>query len=235
MLAEYDTAAWHATDAVKALKPDETQVHRYLARKTEDGWIVVFGKLNDEQSQFRISYEATARSADGKFRAKALKKLRVDDDFFLRAARATDTAFAAFGTPSRPYNVAALVAPEGQWWVYLVPASTQTGVWLIGADVRYLISPDGKEIRETRRMHKEVIAPTPPPPRGATTAGGYHTHVLSDVPEDTDVYLVLSRRPRVPEFVGTRSFIYMVETNGAIHFVTTMQPVPEKKPGEIRD
>jgi hypothetical protein len=227
MLAEYDTAAWNATDAVRTLKPDETKVRRYLARKTEDGWIVVFGKLNDEQSQFLISYEATAQSAGSKFRAKALKNPRVDDDFYLRAARATDIAFAAFGTPSRPYNVAALVAPEGQWWVYLVPAPAQFGVWPLGGDVRYLISSDGKQIRETRRLHKGIIEAGPI--REGKAEAGYHTHVLSSVPEDTDVFFVLTRQPRVPEYVMAGDFMYKIETNGVVRFLMTHEEFQKMK------
>jgi len=34
-LAEYDAAAWHATDAVVPLNPTEGTVERYVARKTE--------------------------------------------------------------------------------------------------------------------------------------------------------------------------------------------------------
>jgi hypothetical protein len=34
-LAEYDIAAWHATDAVLAMKPTEGGVARYIAKKTD--------------------------------------------------------------------------------------------------------------------------------------------------------------------------------------------------------
>ena len=45
---------------------------------------------------------------------------------------------------------------------------------------------------------------------------GYHTHVLSDVPEDTDVLLVLTRQPQVPEMVVTQTFMYTIATDGTI-------------------
>ena len=47
LLAEYDEAAWRATDAVIASKPEPGAVSRYLAKKTETGWTVVFGRLNE--------------------------------------------------------------------------------------------------------------------------------------------------------------------------------------------
>ena len=37
MLAEYDQAAWHATDAVLALKPASGSVSMYIARKNDTG------------------------------------------------------------------------------------------------------------------------------------------------------------------------------------------------------
>jgi hypothetical protein len=45
---------------------------------------------------------------------------------------------------------------------------------------------------------------------------GIHTHVLSDVPEDTDVFHVLTQDPPLPEFVGTAHFMYKVMTDGTI-------------------
>jgi hypothetical protein len=42
LLAEYDTAAWQATDAVTAAHPRE-RTNLYIARKTDTGWIVDLG------------------------------------------------------------------------------------------------------------------------------------------------------------------------------------------------
>src|SRR4051812_42708433 len=47
MLAEYDQAAWHGTDAVMELRPDQSRMGGYLARRRADGlWEVVFGRLD---------------------------------------------------------------------------------------------------------------------------------------------------------------------------------------------
>ena len=58
-LAEYDVAAWYASDAVVATKPNESSVTRYVARKTGDSWIVVFGRLNETRDKFLVVYEAS--------------------------------------------------------------------------------------------------------------------------------------------------------------------------------
>jgi len=49
------------------------------------------------------------------------------------------------------------------------------------------------------------------------TEAGFHTHVLSNRPEDSDVFYVLTRRPLIPEYVGTPAKkIYVIETDGTI-------------------
>jgi hypothetical protein len=49
------------------------------------------------------------------------------------------------------------------------------------------------------------------------TASGYHTHVLSLTPEDSDVFYVLTRKPSIPEYVGTLDKkIYVIQPDGTI-------------------
>jgi len=43
--------------------------------------------------------------------------------------------------------------------------------------------------------------------------------VLADVPEDTDVLLVLRRVPSVAEIVVTNSFAYRIEVDGSIRLL----------------
>jgi hypothetical protein len=64
-------------------------------------------------------------------------------------------------------------------------------------------------------MHKSIIESVSADPK-VKVESGYHTHVLSDVPEDTDVLLVLTRQPKVPEMVVTQTFMYTIATDGTI-------------------
>ena len=57
LLAEYDTAAWQASDAVTAAHPAESRANLYIARKTDAGWIVDFGRLNEAGDKFLLAYE----------------------------------------------------------------------------------------------------------------------------------------------------------------------------------
>jgi len=64
-------------------------------------------------------------------------------------------------------------------------------------------------------LHKTIIESVPSSAPD-TVASGYHTHVLNNLPDDTDVLLVLTRRPRVPEMVAAGAFIFTIDVNGKI-------------------
>ncbi len=219
-LEDYDQAAWHATDAVQIANPKTAQGQHYLANRENGRWIVVFGALNPTRSKFLISYEAAESGKPKQFDAKHNDPPREDTAYYLFAARALELALADFGPASRPYNVAVLPAKTSDTggreglFVYLYPGQTRVGVYPLGGDARYLISADGSTILARRFLHKSVIANRPP--KGRKVEGGFHTHVLSDVPEDTDVLHVLQQDPPVPEFISTDHFLYEIAADGSI-------------------
>lgn len=222
LLAEYDTAAWQATDALEAAHPVEGRVGRYIARKADAGWVVDFGRLNEAGDEFLVAYEAVQVS--GKFEVKSLDPAREDTGWNLAAARGIETAMKDLGGTSRPYNVAALNAEHESMYVYLYPAQVTAGVYPLGADVRYRLSPDGTKITEKRQMHKTIIESVTAR-SDITVKVGYHSHVLSEVPEDTDVFLVLTRKPQVPEIVVAGPFMFTIDVNGKI----TVEDRPKPK------
>ena len=211
LLAEYDSAAWHATDAVAALaQPIENS--RYIAHKTTSTWVVDFGHLNQSHDRFLVAYEAVQIDRSESFDVKHFDPLKADTGWNLVAATAIETALRDFGATSCPYNVAAVPAEHEAIYVYLYPAQVKLGVYPLGADARYLFSSDGTRIIEKRQLHKTIIESLPT----RAKAVGYHTHVLSEVPEDTDVLLVLSRHPRIPEIVIAGPYMFTIDINGTI-------------------
>ena len=220
-LHEYDVAAWYATDAVLALKPTEGSVTRYIAKRSDNGWTVAFGRLNESRDKFLIAYEAIQGGTPKEFTAAKFGNPKEDAGFFLFAARAIDTSLADFKGEQRPYNVAVLPAPSNQQYVYVVPAQTDSKVFPLGGDARYLISGDGLKIIEKRQMHKAIIEFSAP--NNVQPEAGYHTAIMDQVPEDSDVFHVLARKPSVPEWIATRLFVYRVETDGKIRYVMTME------------
>jgi hypothetical protein len=143
-----------------------------------------------------------------------------DTGFYLSAAKAIDLSLQDFQGEKRPYNVAVLPVPTGQLYVYVLPAQIKDGVYPLGGDERYLISSDGNTIVERRRMHHDVMMFDLTSPDVSRMAAGYHIHVLSDVPEDSDVFFVLTRKPSVPEFIGVeKKMRFQIMEDGKILLV----------------
>lgn len=217
LLAEYDQAAWHATDAVMAAHPKQDSGSRFVCRKTEPAWTCVFGHLSTDK--FLIDYEAVQGASPEEFQIKHNDPPAEDTDFYFAAVKAMLVAGKDFQltAESRPYNPSVLPAPSGQWYVYMVPAQTKKGVFPLGGDARYLVTAEGNTILEKRQLHKSIMETTAQVPNGGKFAAGFHTHVLTNVPEDTDVFFVLTRKPLVPEMIGTgKKQMYEVETDGTI-------------------
>ena len=235
LLAQYDQAAWYASDELQKHELKQGAVERYIARQTDKGWVVAFGRVKDEKGPFLIAYETIQGKDPKTFQFEAYDPPKEDTAFYRFAARAIDLSLEDFTKnfkgQQRPYNVAILPAEKSQWWVYFVPAPTQVGIWPLGADVRYLMSPDGSRIIEKRPLHKTVIeipAPKPSKPDDQLAAG-IHTHILDDTPEDTDVFHVLQRQPNVPELVVTKEFVFAIEVDGSIKYAGTAKEFQEKK------
>jgi hypothetical protein len=232
-LAGYDSAAWHASDAVQAKNPKEGSVVRYIARKIDKRWVVAFGRIDEKGEKFVIAYEAKQGDKPDFFDVKEMTPPQEDTGFFLSAARAIDISLKDFVEhfegEQRPYNVAVLPAEKDQLSVYLVPAPTKPNVWPLGGDVRYLTSSDGTKINSHRQLHKSIIEVEPPKDDNNKQVAGVHTHVLDETPEDTDVFHVLTRKPSVPEMIFTKQFVFQIEPDGSIKFVGKSEDVLKKK------
>lgn len=216
LLNEYDQAAWHASDAAQTANPKTIEGQRCIARKENERWTVVFGKLNPDKSLFQIYYEAIQQAKRQEFKLTEQTAQRADNGFYLFAARAIDLALQDFQGEKRPYNVAVLPAPQNQLFVYVYPAQTKPRIYPVGGDVRYLFSADGTKILEKRQMHKSIIELASPPKDKEKIVFDTHTHVLSDLPEDTDVFHVLTQDPPKPSFVMTAHFMYEIGIDGGI-------------------
>jgi hypothetical protein len=215
LLNEYDQAAWHASDAVQTANPKTVDGQRWIARKENGKWTVVFGKLSADKNSFEVHYLAEQQGRPQEFSVSEQTPSKVDTGFYLFAAKAIEIALQDFRGEKRSYNVAVLPAPQEQLFLEMYPAQTKPRVDPLGGDVRYTVSADGMKIVDKRQMHKSIIE-TPPLDKGKKLAAGFHSHVLSDLPEDTDVFHVLTQDPRVPEMVGTAHFLYQVRTDGTI-------------------
>jgi len=216
LLNEYDQAAWHASDAAETANPKTIEGQRCIAKKENGRWNVVFGKLNADKTLFQIYYEAVQQTNPREFKATAETGQRADNGFYLFAARAIDAALKDFQAERRPYNVAVLPASQDQLFVYVYPAQTKPRIYPVGGDARYLMSADGTAIIEKRQLHKSILEAASLPKEKEKVVFDYHTHVLSDLPEDTDVFHVLTQDPHKPCMVMTAHFMYEISSDGTI-------------------
>ncbi|HEV8263851.1 MAG TPA: hypothetical protein VGQ06_02795 [Gemmatimonadales bacterium] len=225
LLAAYDQAAWHATDAVLALVPESALVkvgNTMVATQQLDGrWAVLFGRLADAKDTFFLVYEARPTERRDSFSVQAHNPPTPLVGPERRAAAALQVAMADFGVPQRPYNSYVLPRADGAFWVYFLPAQTDAREFPHGADVRYLVDSTGQRIAQKHAMHRALLN------LAMLDSGviGLHTVLVDDVPQDSDVFLVLARRPRRREVIATAHYNYEIALDGSITWqVADRQP-----------
>jgi hypothetical protein len=215
LLWEYEGVAGPASDSVIALKPSDQEVTNYFMLKKGDDWTAVFGHLNEKQDKFLITYEAMKGKNDKQFTAKKLTPAKEDDGFYLGATRAVAASVKNFTSAKTPYNTYVLPGPSDQIYVYFLPAPTRYGVYPYGADARFLYSKDGATLIEKRQLHPTLLEDSAND-KSATTGVGVHSHTLTDLPEDSDVFHVLQRRPPRQEYISTKKGVFVIAEDGSI-------------------
>jgi hypothetical protein len=236
-LAEYDAAAWHSSDAVLALNPTKDTVQLYVARKTESGWIAMWGRFNEDKTKFLIAYEAREGTSPTEYKVVQHAPPIEDSDWYLRAAKAHELARADFLNgphEQRSYNESVLPSATGDWIIYFLPAQTENEVLPLGGDVRYGVAADGEAITEKRQMHKTILEETLDKP-----LRGMHTHILSDVPEDSDVFYAMTLNAMQGDWIVTKNYTYKIGADGSVGYLGKTDEVTESfrdgKPETIPD
>ena len=222
-IAGYQQAVWRSTSLLTTrLEPGTTR--RSVAFHTDSGWTVAFGTLSATRDTFFVTHLAAPALVDG-CRVDSLMQLstlsapRPDTGYVMQAARAIDTATALFGRTRRPYESVVLPAPAGDLWVYLLPAPTRIGAYPLGDDVRYRVSADTRRVTEARRLHLGTTEFDRSNRPDAQYAASSHNTAVDATPEDTDVAHVLTRRPRVLDYVFTTEYLFMINEDGSVRMV----------------
>jgi hypothetical protein len=216
-IAEYDRVTWLATGAMTLPSSYQNSVRKLIARQTATGWEVALGELTESGNEFRVSTIATP-GMQTTWASQVFDPPVADTGYFARAARAIETALVMFHPVARrPYIATAVPAEDGPWWwVYVYPSPLQEGVWPRGGDMRFRVSADGRVITESRRLHDEITEYSVRSARmTAVTADGLSI-LKGNVPEDTDVFHILQRRPALPELMTAGKHRYRIDVDGRI-------------------
>lgn len=119
---------------------------------------------------------------------------------------------APFQACSRSYNSvvlpAALAGEEG-WYVYLLAATTEPDVAVLGGHVRVHVSADGSEIMNIKEFTKSCLTM----PISDHSVGLMVTHLVDRHPAETHVFMSLLYH--MPLYVGISSDTWIVE-NGSV-------------------
>src|SRR4051812_17157051 len=84
-----------------------------------------------------------------------------------------------------------------------------------------------------RQLHNALLEFTARGDSNHTLQAGTHTAILDDIPEDTDVFHVLVRQPRVPDYIVTDAFLYIIDPDGRIRLIGRREDVLGKKDSPI--
>lgn len=227
LLAEADESAWRGSGAMTSLVLPTDSIRRLIPRRTARGWEVALGTLSSDEKTYLMSQLATPGIYADHWASSLYEPARADTGYFARAARAIEASVAMFRrVEDRAYVATVLPADDGPtWFVYLYPARTDDGVYPRGGDTRFRVSWDGRIVTETRRLHETIAEYSPRTARSATTkAGDAHPALLGNVPEDTDVFHVLQRRPAIPELMTAGRFQYRIDVDGTLRLIGTLPP-----------
>jgi len=213
-LAAYDRAAWHGSDAVMSIAPKNAPIELFLAHPVGATWVVDFGKLSADASSFDVTYEATQAGDPKSFTAVAFAQPRHDTGVPLAEALAATDARKLFVGEKRPYNFAVMPRPDGNIYVYIYPAMVSNDSWPLGGDERFLYSSDGKTMIERTRLHKSILDMQLKGEGSGQIVAGMNMEFLFDLPQDTDVFKVLSTGQ--PQYVTAQGHMYYIDTTGVI-------------------
>jgi len=227
-IVAYDKVAWHATDAVFELPGAKDLVGMYIGRKTDAGWVVAFGKLNEAKDVFLLAYETDPTGDVFHPHVVVHSPALEDRGEWLYEARAIDLTRQTLKF-NRPYNATILKAPSDEWYVYIYPAQTTFDTYPVGGDFRFRVSSDGRTILETRRLHAgDVVELGMKLPGGDHPALTAHDQALDDAPEDMDVANALMMGG-IPMVLWGGKFIYVISADGSASFRSRNEGSNSKK------
>jgi hypothetical protein len=220
VIFEQDDISARASDALfrENIAQNEKRVRGWITLRTEDRWLVRY--IGDAEGQDAAYYDVTFQT--GGLSAGALTRLHPPEPLAaeqLAMFRARQTALRAMSLRcSDRYNPVVLpgkVADAEGWVVYLLAATPTPGEVMIGGHSRIEVSPDGGEVKRVIPLSRTCWRMPKMAQGNHKPVGLMTTHVVSDTPVETHVYLSLLHRISI--FVSTSIGVWNVE-NGKIQY-----------------
>jgi hypothetical protein len=227
---EHDGISGIATDALfrENIAQYEKRVRGWVTLQEEGNWLVRFIGITEMQD---VPYAAYYDVRFPKGRPSNGEVIRLDPPQTLGAEklamfRARETAMRAMpGRCADRYNPVILpgnIAYADGWVVYLLAATTTPGEIMIGGHFRVELSATGTEVKQVLPLSKTCLRQPPPSSSpGFEPVALMTTHLISNTPIETHVYLSLLHRK--PIYVATDMGLWKVE-GGKIQFQEKRKP-----------
>ena len=203
-----DVAAHRATDAVLA-QVDSVQGEFV-------GWITLLSGSRsqvlfiDDQARAVYSVELDVSTPLPPVVTELKPPGRLDPGASAMWAARRTALSSSFRRCSDRYNTVVVEQPRAtpsRWLVYLLAATPEPGVVMLGGHHRFAISSDGTEVLEHLPLTKSCIKSEPR--RDGEVAALMVTHIVTNEPIESHVYLSLLHE--LPLYVGTDGAIWAVE------------------------
>lgn len=216
LLADYERAVTKATQLLTANTQNRySAFESYIALKEKAMWLVFFGHIQDEVGAFLItnSFQCSDLSCD---KMASVEDLKINAREIFELAKAAQLALLFLGVNFSDYDTKVFREKDRSVTVYVTPSSKKEGIELIGGDFKFSISPDASEIFTKTTLHKNILE-VPMPSSGTNkVAGGFHTHVLNDLPTETDVAFILLNPQLAPNYIVGPTWMSYIDANGRI-------------------
>ncbi len=214
-IAEYERAAMKATDMLLTRKHDASKLGLYVAEKTGGAWTVYFGRFSGGGAAFEAAYVFSGpESALKQMKAVTIRDVPVE---ITQRARAVNAALKALEFEARGefYNPSVFREEDGTLAVYLLPGNKNPDIILLGGDFKVIVSSDGSQVLRKIPLHRTVLE-IPSAPKEGKPEGAFHTHILDDLPTETDVAQVILYPVLAPHSVMGREWFSQIDKNGKI-------------------
>jgi hypothetical protein len=133
-------------------------------------------------------------------------------------AIATASQHPSFEPTSERYNQVVIPTAESRWAVYLIAATTDPNLVMLGRHYRFLISADGGSVVEWRAFSKTALALELHPagmPEDASLEALVVTHLLDPIPTELHVWAALNYRTKLGVVIGSGT-VWMIDVDGSI-------------------
>jgi hypothetical protein len=150
----------------------------------------------------------------------------------LLLSRATDLALKNIEPEiiqSSTYNPIVIREKDGTITVYLLPVNQEPNVTLIGGDFRISISGDITKVLNKEKLHNAILKVPLELKPGQEPAGAFHTHVMNDLPTETDVALILLNPKLAPHYIAGPKLMSRIDADGKITIMGRTEEILKNK------